>query len=1106
MICLRSAMRCRTSRKKLILLGRRYRSSCNSVSSEAVGGTPSEIVAKIRDLYKAAYALTNGRPSRELLEALEQQAKIEGVRITGKELHDFEYEEYILQNKSKQSKIRPITGTSTTKVQLLNAYLDIFLNKNQLDEFLFLIQRSTAITDSIKLIDPSILMRYVIKCRRDFRVHHLTELPENISIVDKVMGHFYQKNWTLLQGLRVNQKFINGVVAGYSFYYSDFKDFEKAISIIDPSLVFSVTNEKLSAACLFEKYPLIKSLVSQKPNSTFPYYETEVPAASIKVQLQNEKQEFTQLQSVSCNTHKNHDVWKYKSGLQKKWEACLYKALLSESNLYKKGDHRDFRMHNCPFLDEDIVCLKSVARQTVNYICEQLVLQFKGIEILVSASAIGNIVYKIYCKQHSGFDQSKYEEYLKEIRNASNLSPQMVWEKGNTQKFHQFAPFWSTNTMNSIGGFILNLVRMNFKFDKLECEDVLKNSSPKRRDRELTTVFTHTYHVSDNTSHTYPVGTYVSHPVLKELITQNMETRGYFYFETTEIPMICPPKPWCYHSLTPMLLSGVQFIRYAGYEWKKYYSDVLNEFDRKGHIDVIKYGLDVLGTLPWKVNSKILEKQIEVFNAGGLEKLSIATVFDKEYPEAPNRSTVDEDVMKAYHQTYKLLKKEENEKHALRCTQLYTLSLANSLVDAPFWQCYNLDFRGRVYPVAPHFSQMLGDPARGMLMFSEGAPLGENGLRWLKVHCATTFGGLGKATFEEKERFVDDNIDNILKSADTLCPHQGWWAGSTEDPWQCLAACVELAAALRSPDPTEYVTCLPVHMDGSCNGLQHYAALGRDLEGAVKVCVAPSSRPEDVYIAVINIVLSLQEADLAAGNQTARKLVGMVERKTLKQTVMTQVYGVTQYGARAQIKGRLLDKGMSDSDATECASYLSVLTFKAVGQLFTQAQEIKNWLNKSAFQIAETGKPVKWSTPLGLPCVQPYTRNKRYNVMTPVQGLSQSIPSPEMPVNKRKQSTAFPPNFIHSQDSTHMLMTAIECYHAGIPFAAVHDSFWTLPCYVDEMNDIIREQFILMYSFDVLKQLKESFEEYNPEITFDDLPGLGDLDIDCVRDSTYFFS
>ena len=56
---------------------------------------------------------------------------------------------------------------------------------------------------------------------------------------------------------------------------------------------------------------------------------------------------------------------------------------------------------------------------------------------------------------------------------------------------------------------------------------------------------------------------------------------------------------------------------------------------------------------------------------------------------------------------------------------------------------------------------------------------------------------------------------------------------------------------------------------------------------------------------------------------------------------------------------------MSDIDAMECASYLSTLTFNAVGQLFTQAQEIKNWLNRSAYQIAETGKPVKWSTPLG---------------------------------------------------------------------------------------------------------------------------------------------
>ena len=62
-----------------------------------------------------------------------------------------------------------------------------------------------------------------------------------------------------------------------------------------------------------------------------------------------------------------------------------------------------------------------------------------------------------------------------------------------------------------------------------------------------------------------------------------------------------------------------------------------------------------------------------------------------------------------------------------------------------------------------------------------------------------------------------------------------------------------MTAALRSPDPAAYVTCLPVHMDGSCNGLQHYAALGRDKPGALKVSLSPSDRPGDVYSAVVSV-------------------------------------------------------------------------------------------------------------------------------------------------------------------------------------------------------------------------------------------------------------
>ena len=35
--------------------------------------------------------------------------------------------------------------------------------------------------------------------------------------------------------------------------------------------------------------------------------------------------------------------------------------------------------------------------------------------------------------------------------------------------------------------------------------------------------------------------------------------------------------------------------------------------------------------------------------------------------------------------------------------------------------------------------------------------------------------------------------------------------------------------------------------DGSCNGLQHYAALGRDEKGGQAVNLMPGPKPADVY-------------------------------------------------------------------------------------------------------------------------------------------------------------------------------------------------------------------------------------------------------------------
>jgi DNA-directed RNA polymerase len=139
-----------------------------------------------------------------------------------------------------------------------------------------------------------------------------------------------------------------------------------------------------------------------------------------------------------------------------------------------------------------------------------------------------------------------------------------------------------------------------------------------------------------------------------------------------------------------------------------------------------------------------------------------------------------------------------------------------------------------------------------------------------------------------------------------------WWT-QAEDPWQFLATTRELCRILNSSDPADYPSCLSVHQDGSCNGLQHYAALGRDFGGGQAVNLTPSDKPQDVYSKVLSFVNQRLEADAAGlgdsiNTEFARALLGKVNRKTIKQTVMTSVYGVTFIGARDQILKQLDDR------------------------------------------------------------------------------------------------------------------------------------------------------------------------------------------------------
>lgn len=100
---------------------------------------------------------------------------------------------------------------------------------------------------------------------------------------------------------------------------------------------------------------------------------------------------------------------------------------------------------------------------------------------------------------------------------------------------------------------------------------------------------------------------------------------------------------------------------------------------------------------------------------------------------------------------------------------------------------------------------------------------------------------------------------------------------------------MELAEALRAPDPERYESSLPIHQDGSCNGLQHYAALGGDVEGGREVNLLAGTRPGDVYSKVAADVSALVDQDAERGHEVALAVRGRIARKIVKQTVRRRV-------------------------------------------------------------------------------------------------------------------------------------------------------------------------------------------------------------------------
>ncbi|KAK3583385.1 hypothetical protein CHS0354_040349 [Potamilus streckersoni] len=832
--------------------------------------------------------------------------------------------------------------------------------------------------------------------------------------------------------------------------------------------------------------------------------------AKFREQIQREALNKVSVKSV-IETKKNQKMSHLYDSLVEEWKKVIRVSFEAKLKKQKAESSSFWTMSKYPYL------LLFQQEDYVNIILEEALDLTKYSSQSPSTSymylMLGYTIYEKYIREkkfirdtpHKLFEV--YKSYLDKFADPCEqlVNHRVIWQKIAQDKncaalMDIPEKRWSVLLMKSLGKFLYEIILKDLKIDAN-----LLTKSPKKH---LVPAF-HILYRQDGVRLREQIK---PHPHLVTLV----QNQGSLMFPTTHLPMLVPPLPWTSVHQGGYLLNRIDIIRIIGHNTKQH--EILNKTPLK-KLNPVLDALNALSSCAWKINKPILDIMLELFRGKGNTDLDIP-VPESESPKMPviNMEMSSYEKAKVYEKR-KLLRKQNDEMKSRWYTELYRFSIANMFRDEIIWFPHNMDFRGRTYPIPPHFNHIGGDLARGMMVFAKGKPLGPNGLNWLKIHLVNLTGLKKRFSNDMRLAYANELMPEIIDSADFPLTGRKWWQ-KMEEPWQTLACCMEIVNAIRSPDATKYISHFPVHQDGTCNGLQHYAALGRDKIGAMSVNLAPLDSPQDVYSDVVQLVEEERKKDAADGNHIAQILEGYVERKIIKQTIMTTVYGVTKHGALLQILRQLKDLGNFPREYLfQASGYLTKKSFYCLSQMFTGAREIQEWFTDSARVISLICRqPVEWITPLNFPVLQGYCKpvimkDRHY-------GYIDSLTKPD----SLKQKNAFPPNFIHSLDSTHMMLTSLYCQRAGINFVSVHDCFWTHAGDVEVMNKVCREQFVSLYNQPVLENLSRymvekycnSSSEPDPKKlklihskvrpVLESVPQKRDFVLEDVLKSTYFFN
>jgi DNA-directed RNA polymerase len=567
------------------------------------------------------------------------------------------------------------------------------------------------------------------------------------------------------------------------------------------------------------------------------------------------------------------------------------------------------------------------------------------------------------------------------------------------------------------------------------------------------------------------------------------------------LPLKVVPRPWTsLHSggyYTPRL--SLKFIKTKGKDHSRFVRDKIPE----QHIKAV----NKLQRTAWQVNEEVLQVQEEIYQKG----LGIGIPSNEKVPIPPFPHDLEDipkdeltEAQKERIKNWKMTAKECYAQEQKRKGQVLAFMQGHKLAkELRTWDklyfAYTCDFRGRIYCATSGLTPQGADTSKGLLRFSKKVVLGVSGVRWLAIHGANTFGE-DKLTYDDRVQWIREHEPYIKQVVEDPISHRDFW-GSADKPYQFLAFCYEWANCDYGRD-INATGQLPVGLDGSCNGLQHFSAMLRDEVGAKATNLTQTEEPQDIYQEVADVTTEKLKKKVKQGDNLARVWLKVgVNRKCAKRPVMTLPYGATQQSARSYILEYVDDNwskfGLPDEQKWEIAKYLTPILWAAIGEVVIAARATMAWMR------TQVGKDyAKWVTPIGFPVYQIYKKVRTYRVATQLDGKIEFILR-DMDNNgtpaKAAQKNGISPNFIHSVDSTHMVLTINNTDLSS--YAMIHDDYGTHAGNTEHLYRRIREAFKYLYT--EFSPLEDWATQINANL--ESIPKTGTYNINDILEAEYFF-